>query len=288
MALMHAEEVAVDASLVQSLVAGQFPHWGALPIRRLESIGTDNAMFRLGERLVVRLPRIHWAVDAIEHEQRLLPALAGRLPVAVPVPVALGAAAHGFPWPWSVFEWLDGASAVEGRLADPLGVAEDLAAVLRAFRSIPVLGAPAAGRTLPQRDADVRAAIAASDRLLDVAGASAAWDRALAAPAWSGEPVWLHGDLSPGNLLLRKDRLCAVIDFSGTGVGDPANDLRIAWNLLPASARHVLRADVDDAVWARGRGYALSQALVQLPYYHRTNPGLAANARHTIGAVLAD
>ncbi|NQX12474.1 aminoglycoside phosphotransferase family protein [Microbacteriaceae bacterium VKM Ac-2855] len=283
---MHPDEVAVDEALVQALIAAQFPHWARLPVTRVPSIGTDNAMFRLGDALVARLPRIHWAVEAVAHEQRWLPRIA--LPVPVPRPVALGHAGLGFPWPWSVYEWLDGASAREGALGDPLGVAADIADVLRAFRAMPIEGAPAAGRTLPERDADSRQAIRDLDGLIDTSGIADAWQRALDASAWNGQAVWLHGDLSPGNLLLREDRLAAVIDFSGTGVGDPANDLRIAWNLLPASARDLLRTDVDADTWARGRGYALSQALVQLPYYHRTNPGLAANARHTIAAVLDD
>lgn len=283
---MHPDEIPVDEALVRALLAAQFPRWAELPIARVPSIGTDNAMFRLGDRLVARLPRIHWAVEAVAHEQRWLPRLT--LPVATPQPVALGEPGAGYPWPWSVYDWLDGESAREGALADPLGLADDIATVLRAFRAMPVDGAPAAGRTLPERDADARRALTELDGLIDTRGIAEAWQRALDAPAWDGRPVWLHGDLSPGNLLLRGDRLAAVIDFSGTGVGDPANDLRIAWNLLPASAREPLRADVDAATWARGRGYALSQALVQLPYYHRTNPGLAANARHTIAAVLAD
>ncbi|NQX25849.1 aminoglycoside phosphotransferase family protein [Microbacteriaceae bacterium VKM Ac-2854] len=283
---MHPDEIAVDEALVRALLREQFPHWAALPVSRVPSIGTDNAMFRLGDALVARLPRIHWAVDAVAHEQRWLPRFS--LPVAVPHPVALGAPGAGYPWPWSVYDWLDGASAREGTLADPLGVADDIAAMLRAFRAMPTEGAPVAGRTLPERDADARRALSELDLLIDTSGIADAWQHALDAPPWDGEPVWLHGDLSPGNLLLRANRLAAVIDFSGTGVGDPANDLRIAWNLLPDSARGPLRAEVDAATWARGRGYALSQALVQLPYYHRTNPGLAANARHTIAAVLAD
>jgi aminoglycoside phosphotransferase (APT) family kinase protein len=283
---MHPDEFSVDSALVRALLSAQFPAWAALPIARVPSIGTDNAMFRLGDALVARLPRIHEAVDAVAHEQHWLPAL--ELPVAIPRPLALGAPGAGYPWPWSVYEWLDGASAKEGALADPLGVAVDVAAVLRAFRAMPIADAPAAGRTLPERDADARRALGELDGLIDTTGIAEAWQSALDAPPWDGDPVWLHGDLSPGNLLLQGRRLSAVIDFSGTGVGDPANDLRIAWNLLPASARTPLRADVDAATWARGRGFALSQALVQLPYYHRTNPGLAANARHTIAAVLAD
>jgi aminoglycoside phosphotransferase (APT) family kinase protein len=126
--------------------------------------------------------------------------------------------------------------------------------------------------------------------MVDTAAATAAWDAALQTPTWPGAPVWVHGDLSPGNLLVAAGRLSAVIDFAGVGVGDPACDLIVAWNLLPAGTRNLFRAAlrVNDATWERGRGWALSIALIQLPYYHRTNPVLAANARHVIGEVLAD
>ena len=126
--------------------------------------------------------------------------------------------------------------------------------------------------------------------MIDTDAATAAWEEALQTPPWSGAPVWLHGDLLAGNLLFQNGRLTGVIDWGCAGVGDPACDLIVAWNLLPPGARDVFRVRlaVDDATWARGRGWALSIALIALPYYTDTNPTLAATARHLIREVLAD
>jgi aminoglycoside phosphotransferase (APT) family kinase protein len=140
------------------------------------------------------------------------------------------------------------------------------------------------------RDSQVRAAVDALHGSIDTGAATAAWEAALQAPAWTGPPVWIHGDLSPGNLLAVRGRLSAVIDFGGLGVGDPACDLLVAWNLLPAETRDGFRAalGVDDATWARGRGWGLSVALTALPYYRDTNPVIVRWARQMIDEVLAD
>lgn len=289
---MHADELHTDVPLVRRLLAAQFPEWAALPIERVPSSGTDNALYRLGNDMVVRLPRIHWAVAGVDKEQEWLPRLAPLLPVAVPVPLAKGIPAEGYPWPWSVYRWLDGENPTVDRIADPASLAGDLAQFVESLHRIEVTGGPPATRGVPLalRDDPTRTAIAALQGMLDTHATTAAWDAALQTPAWSGPPVWVHGDLSPGNLLLEGGRLTAVIDFGGLGVGDPACDLIVAWNLLPADARNVFRTGlgVDDATWARGRGWALSVALIQLPYYRDTSPTLAANARHVIREVLAD
>ncbi|RKT56885.1 aminoglycoside phosphotransferase family protein [Saccharothrix australiensis] len=284
---MHPDEPVIDPPLVRRLLAECFPRWADLPARRVASAGTDNAMFRLGEDLVARLPRIGWAVEGIAHECAWLPRLAPHLPVAVPEPLGLGRPAAGYPWPWAVLRWLDGENPVEA----PPGLAGDLAGFVSALRRVELPDPPAAGRGRPlaTRDAPTREAIAALGDEVDAAAVTAVWESALAAPPWEGDPVWVHGDLSPGNVLVAGGRLSAVIDFSSCGVGDPAADLPVAWNLLPAAQRDEFRAalGVDDATWARGRGLALSIALIQLPYYRDTNPMLVANSRHVIGEVLA-
>jgi aminoglycoside phosphotransferase (APT) family kinase protein len=169
----------------------------------------------------------------------------------------------------------------------------DLAECVTALGRIdPTDGPPAyRGGPLAEQDAGTRSAIEALGGMIDTEAATAAWDESLLqARFWTGPPVWVHGDLMPGNLLTVDGRLSAVIDFGTVGVGDPACDLIVAWNLLPAEARNVYRdaLQVDDAAWARGRGRALSMALIQLPYYKDTNPGMAANARHVIKEVIAD
>jgi aminoglycoside phosphotransferase (APT) family kinase protein len=289
---MHANELHTDVALVGRLLSSQFPHWSDLPIERVASSGTDNALYRLGEDMVVRLPRIDWAVGGVENAHEWLPRLAPLLPVAVPVPLARGTPAVGYPWPWSVYPWLEGENPTVEPIAHPELLANDLAEFVDALRRVDLAGGPLAGRGVPlaERDEPTRAAIAALRGMVDTDAVTAAWEAALRTPPWSGPPVWVHGDLAPGNLLLRDGRLAAVIDFGGVGVGDPACDLMPAWNLLPPSARGVFRAGlgVDDATWDRGRGWALTVALLQLPYYKDTNPKLAASSRHVIRQVLAE
>ncbi|MFD9002535.1 aminoglycoside phosphotransferase family protein [Streptomyces sp. NPDC059582] len=289
---MRPDEVDLDASLVGRLVAGQFPQWAGQPVERLKSSGTENAMFRLGTGLVVRLPRYPGAVGDVEHEQRWLPRLAPRLPVAVPEALGRGEPNAEFAWPWSVFRWLDGHNPVAGAVEEPRPLAQDLAEFVRALRRIDPQDGPPNPRGVPlaTRDAATRSAIAQLDGRIDTGAVTALWEEALRAPSRQAPPVWAHGDLSPGNVLVAEGRLRAVIDFGTVGVGDPAVDLVVAWNLLPASARGTFRDAVgaDDAEWARGRGWALSISLIQLPYYWQTNPALAENSRHVIREILAE
>ncbi|WP_196465340.1 aminoglycoside phosphotransferase family protein [Streptomyces spinoverrucosus] len=289
---MHADEVDLDAQLVRRLIAGQFPQWAELPVRRLESSGTENAMFRLGGELVVRLPRHPGAVGDVEHELRWLPELGPRLPLDTPRPVGRGEPGAGFPFPWSVYGWLEGSNPVAGALDEPERLAEDLAEFVVALRRVDADGGPPNHRGVPPatRDEPTREAIAQLEGRVDTDAMTALWEEALRAPEYAGPAVWAHGDLSPGNVLVSEGRLTGVIDFGVAGVGDPAVDLIVAWNLLPAGARETFRQAVgaDDAEWARGRAWALSISLIQLPYYWETNPPLAANSRHVIGEILAE
>lgn len=293
---MHPGMHPIDDDLVRRLVAAQFPQWAELPVRRWPSGGTVNAMYRLGDDMVVRLPLVAGGAKDVALERSWLPRLAPRLPTAIPEVLGAGRPAEGYPWPWSVYRWLPGEHPEAGALEDPVLLAGDLAAFVAAMRSVTLPGAPAAhrGGPLALLDASTRAAVeqvrGIPEEGVDCDAVAAVWERALRAPDRDGPAVWLHADLMPGNLLVDGGRLAAVIDFGCTGVGDPACDLFPAWNLLPADAREVFRAklDVDDATWERGRGRTLSQALVALPYYRKTNPMMAENARHVIRAVLAD
>jgi aminoglycoside phosphotransferase (APT) family kinase protein len=294
---MHADEVETDASLVRRLLAGQFPQWAELPIERIDSSGTDHAIYRLGDGMAVRLPRIHWATRQADKDERWLPVLAPHLPLAIPVPLAKGSPAEGYPWQWSVVPWLEGEAWTIDGVDDLCQAAIALAQFITALQRIDTTGGPRGGPNnfyrgvpLSVRDADTRAQIAASGDLVDARAMTAAWEAALAAPAWDGPPVWLHGDLGrPGNLLVTGGRLSAVIDFGCLGVGDPACDLAAAWALFSGQSRDVFRAAVpfDDATWARGRGWALTR-VGAIPYYRETNPPIVAEALHTIGEALAD
>ncbi|MCL5099325.1 MAG: aminoglycoside phosphotransferase family protein [Candidatus Omnitrophica bacterium] len=294
---MHADEVDTDVSLVGRLLAAQFPQWADLPIEPVPSAGTDNALYRLGEDMAVRLPRVLRATGQVEKEHRWLPRLAPHLPLAIPVPLAKGTPAEGYPWHWSVYRWLEGETATIERIADPRQAATELAQFVAALQRIDPTGGPPPGpdnsfRGVPlaRRDAHTRAAIAALDGMLDTGTVTAVWEAALQAPAWQGPAVWIHGDLLAANLLAQHGRLSAVIDFGCLGLGDPACDLMVAWTYLSAETRDIFRAalPVDDATWARGRGWALSFGLIALPYYQSTNPVLAGIARYAIDEALAD
>ena len=292
---MHDDEVSTSIELVSRLLADQFPQWADLPITPVRSAGTDHAIYRLGEEMSVRLPLRPSAAGQVEKEQFWLPRLGPLLPCPISHPLGLGAPGQGYPWNWSVYAWLPGDNPPADD--DMISLAEDLARFVTALHAIDPTGGPPPGRhnfgrgvPLAKRDAYTREAIAKSAGLIDIEAAAAAWEADLAAPAWSAPPVWVHGDLCPGNLLVADGRLAGVIDFGGLAVGDPACDLIVAWNMLSGPAREAYRAalGVDDATWARGRGWALSVALLQLPYYQYSNPVLAANSRQTIAAVLAD
>lgn len=291
MGKLHDDEVETDASLVRRLVRRSFPQWGDLPISRLASGGTVNAVYRLGSLLTVRLPLTEGGTKDLEKESRWLPALAPLLPVTIPTVAGIGAPGEGYPWPWSVHRWIEGTNPVEGRVVAPTQLARDLAAFVRAMRKADIAGGPPAyrGGPLSKVDTATREAITQLGETFDLAALDTVWQECVSADPWTGPPVWLHSDLMPSNLLVRDAKLAAVIDFSTAGVGDPACDLIPAWGLLPAQAREIFRAeaDVDDATWTRGRGWALSMAAIQLPYYRTTNPVISANARHVLHEVLA-
>lgn len=293
---MHADELDIDEASVRRLIAAQFPHWSRLPIERVASSGTDNGMFRLGDELAVRLPRRQVATEQIEKEHRWLPRLAP-LPLEIPTPIALGRPSNEYPWRWSVYTWLTGESAITATIDDERAAALAIAGFVAALQRInptsgPEPGSHNFGRGVPlaKRDRYLRAALASLDGELDVGAVSVAWECALDANVWTNAPVWIHGDLAPGNLLVRNGSITGVIDFGGLAVGDPACDLMVAWNFLTGNARAAFKfaLNPDEATWARGRGWALSMSVIALPYYLKTNPVIVENSRRTIAAVLSD
>jgi aminoglycoside phosphotransferase (APT) family kinase protein len=286
----------IDTRLVRRLIAAQFPRWAGLPVGPVEPGGWDNRTFRLGEDMTVRLPSAACYAPQMAKEQRWLPRLAPHLPLPIPVPLAMGEPAHGYPWRWSVHRWLDGAPATTGHVADLPLFATALAQFLSALQQIDATGGPPPGAhnffrggPLSVYDGETRRAIAALAGRIDTGAVSAVWEEALAT-SWAGPPAWVHGDVSAGNLLVKGGRLCAVIDFGSSGVGDPACDLAIAWTLLEGESREAFRRalPLDRATWARGRGWTLWKALIVLAGLAETNAPEAAKSRRIIDAVMAD
>jgi aminoglycoside phosphotransferase (APT) family kinase protein len=292
---MHVDELDIDVALVRALLEAQFPQWARLPLAPVRPFGTDNALYRLGDAMVVRLPRRPQEVAPLIKERTWLPRLAPHLPLAIPVPLARGLPGAGYGLEWSIYRWLDGETVTVAPLANLHRAAIDLAAFITALQRIDPAGGPeprsdsSRGVPLARRDAATRAAIAALDAEIDEDLVTATWEEALAAPPWQQPPVWIHGDLDARNLLTRDGRLSAAIDFGCLAVGDPACDVMVAWKLFSAEARATFRAAlaVDEATWLRGRGWALSQALLILSYYTMdTNPTLVLEARRWMAALL--
>jgi aminoglycoside phosphotransferase (APT) family kinase protein len=286
----------VDEGLVRRLVANQFVQWAALPVRPVPTSGWDNQTFRLGERLSVRLPTAREYALAVDKEHRWLPALAPRVPLPIPVPIARGVPADGYGFHWSVYEWIDGEPARIDSIGDLTGFADGLAAFLVALRRVDPTGGPQPGlhnwfRGGPLRvyDPQVRRAVEVLDRRIPRDIVTEIWLSALRA-VWDGRPVWFHGDVAPGNLLIRDGVLAAVIDFGTCGVGDPACDVAIAWTLLSGPSRDAFRArlDIDPATWARGRAWALWKALIIYAGALQGDRAAAAEANRVIDEIVSD
>lgn len=286
----------INVALVRQLLLAQFPQWSELPITPVVPQGWDNRTFRLGTDMSVRLPSAVGYTPQIEKEHRYLPRLAAQLPLPIPFPIAKGVPSTQFPWPWSIYHWLPGEAAVTAPITDLTQFATALAHFLVALQRIdsadgppPGLHSAYRGGPLTTYDAETRRTILALRDEIDPEAATAVWETALAAP-WHGPPVWFHGDVAVGNLLVSTGRLTAVIDFGCAGVGDPACDLVIAWTLFAGTSRTAFTTalPLDAATWARGRGWALWKALITIAENRHTNPVKADDARRVVGEVMAD
>lgn len=288
------DDPSIDASRVAALVSSQFPQWAGLPVTRVVPGGWDNRSFRLGEALVVRLPSSAAYSAQVEKEHRWLPVLAPLLPLAIPRPVGLGEPTHGYPWRWAIREWIEGDTAAQGRPNALSQFAEGIGRFLDALHRIDSRDAPPPGPDnffrggpLATYDGEARRAMQALDGRIDMSAATQAWEEALSTE-WRGKPVWVHGDMSAGNLLVRDGELCGVIDFGQMAVGDPACDLAIAWTFLTAETRAIFRsaARVDDDTWNRGRGWALWKASMVAAKMAATNAVEEEHAWRTMSEIL--
>jgi aminoglycoside phosphotransferase (APT) family kinase protein len=306
--ILHDDEIPIDAGLVRALVDQAMPWYAGLPARRLDAGGSSNALFRLGEHLLLRLPRQRGGSAAISKEARWLPVLGPLLPAGVPEVVAVFEPGCGYPERWSVVRWIDGehpevvtpeTPAGPGRSDLAAGLAEVVSALWLAEMPSGAARDPDLrwyrGEPLATMDAVTRQNIgccrALGDFGFDLDAAERLWDEAMRLPGASDRPPprWYHGDLAAENLLVRDGRLAAVLDFGGLSVGDPAVDLAVAWEVLDPPAREIFRGKlgVDDATWLRGRAWALSITLM-IWYYWTTMPQ-RRSSRMAIGRnVLAD
>jgi aminoglycoside phosphotransferase (APT) family kinase protein len=287
---------AIDAALARRLVDSQFPQWAGLPITPVELDGWDNRTFRLGDELSLRLPTGDWYAQQVAKEQRWLPRLAPHLPLPIPAPAAHGEPGCGFPWAWSVYRWIDGEIAARARIVDLPGFATSLAGFLNALRRVDATGGPAPGEHNFHRGGPLAVYAAEALEAIDALAAEIprdavlrAWEDAMST-SWDRDPVWVHGDVASGNLLVNDGALAAVLDFGSSGVGDPACDVVIAWTFLDDAGGERFRAalDADAATWSRGRGWALWKASISLVGQLEEGSPDAARSRRDIDRVLAD
>jgi aminoglycoside phosphotransferase (APT) family kinase protein len=281
-------EMAFDAGLVRRLLGTQMPHLADLPLRRVNA-GWDNEIWRLGDELAVRLPRRAMGAPLVVHEQTWLPVLAPVLPLPVPVPLRIGGPSTEYPWAWHVHRWIEGEGAMDAPLGDSQ-MAETLGRFLAALHRPappeaphnPWRGVPLADRT----EATLQRAATVRD-LVDERAVASLWSELVETEPWAGPPLWVHGDLHPGNLVRAGDQLVGVIDFGDLTAGDPATDLAVAWMLFAPADRPVLRdaAGADDATRRRARAWALALALAYLAS-SGDSPALRRLGLRTVAAAL--
>lgn len=296
-ARLHDDEPDTGAAVVRALLRSQIPRLSNLPLKPVSSTGTDNALYRLGPSFVVRLPRTVGAARGLAAEVEWLPRLNGRLSVAVPELVHAGEATAGYPYPWAVLAWLDGSDAWavrnnEGWFGSALG--NDFGTTVLGIWAIPIENAPrrgpgARGGPLSALDDRVRWWLDRGNGLIDIAAVTRVWEQCLESADYDAEPTLLHGDLVPGNVLIDRGRLSAVIDWGGIGAGDPAQDLNPAWSVLDPSGAAAFREvlEVDAQTWMRARGFVLEQSIGGVIYYTPRKHPLADVMRRTLSRVLA-
>ncbi len=287
---MHPGQLDVAPETVRRLVARQFPQWRDLPVRPVPTQGTVNALFRLGDDLVARLPLVEARRDRLEAEAAAAAELHGRTRFATPEPVAIGEPGPGYPLPWSVQTWLPGTVATPDGQTEAF--AHDLAEFVGGVRAIDTRGRTFSGDNrgghLPDHDAWMETCLERSEGLLEVPPLRRLWAAFRELPR-EGADVMTHGDLIPGNVLVDGGRLAGVIDVGGVGPADPALDLVAAWHLLDPGPRDAFRADLrcGELEWARGAAWAFEQAMGVVWYYAETNPPMSHMGRRTLERLTA-
>lgn len=296
---MHDNQLTVSVETVRGLVDDQFPEWRNLPVRRIASQGTVNAIFRIGDQFAARFPLepgdVGSARRRIESEAVAAGELTGRTRFPTPQPVGLGEPGAGYPLPWSVQTWLPGLVATEDDPGGSVAFAHDLAEFVNGVRTIPVRGRTFSGKgrggaDLRTHDAWMEDCFEHSEQLLDVPRLRRLWADLRNLPRGGAGDLMTHGDLIPGNVLVANGRLAGIIDVGGLGPADPALDLVGAWHLLEAGPRQALRDDLgcDDLEWERGKAWTFQQSMGLVWYYVESNPAMSRMGQRTLARILAD
>lgn len=286
----------INVDLVVKLINEQFPEWSDLEIKPVKFSGNDNRTFHLGDEMSVRLPCAESYVPQVEKEQIWLPVLAKELTLPVPKPLAKGNPSIDYPWPWSINKWIEGETLTQKNISELNQFARDLGTFLIELQSIDTSGGPLAGKhnffrggNLAVYDEDSRYAIENNKDSFNEHLLIEMWERALDSK-WKSDPVWVHGDIAPGNLLVKGGRLCAVIDFGILGVGDPSCDAAMAWTFFDDISRKIFKSalNMDEETWNRARGWALWKALITYDDKKNNNKVIAEEAYKIINIIVND
>ncbi|SFC84953.1 aminoglycoside phosphotransferase family protein [Bacillus sp. UNCCL81] len=288
--------VSINVELVKQLINEQFPIWSQLEIKPVELSGNDNRTFHLGDKMSVRLPSAECYVPQVEKEHKWLPILTNKLSLPVSKPLAKGSPSKSYPWPWTINEWIDGESLNKENISDLSQFAKELGQFLKEFQSIDAHGGPIAGKhnffrggNLAVYDQETKDSIDQTKAIFNKDLLTEIWETALSSK-WEYEPVWVHGDIAPGNLLVKNGKLCAVIDFGILGVGDPSCDAVMAWTFFDTDSRNVFKnvLNFDENTWNRARGWALWKALITFNANKENTSSIREESFNTINVIMND
>lgn len=289
---MHSDEFHIDTQLIKKLLSKQFPQWADLEKTLMQPEGTDNAVYKLAHDKVIRLPRTARSAQTIEKEIDILQNFALKLPIAIPHVLGIGKPTADYPFAWLICSYLPGKTPDCNDKIDQQQAATYLAHFIQTMQNIDSKNGPVCnrGKSLHLKDIETRKALQLCKNFFDYPALTNIWNTALEAPKWNSNPMWIHTDLHPGNILIQDRKITGIIDFGMSGIGDPAVDLIVAWTLLTQESRDIFRSILqpDNATWHRARGWALTFGIVAYPYYKNSNPYLATIAKRTIHELLQD
>lgn len=288
----------ISLEIVKNLIKSQFPQFKKLQIKEVDVQGHDNRTFHLGDELLIRLPSAECYSDKVEIEQKWLPILAKNLSFQIPSSIAMGKPSRDYPFNWSIYKFIEGQSANTLNLnkLDLNFIALQLTQFLKELHKVDIAGAPIPGvhnfyrgANLKIYDKETRSAILNLKKLINADAALKLWEKALISK-WEKSPVWIHGDLAPGNIIIKNNKLIGVIDFGGMAVGDPACDLVIAWTFLKDESRKIFKTNLalDSNTWMRAQGWALWKALISLDKIENKTSNEALAQKEIIENIIKD